>query len=76
MNFNVNPFSATFWTGLAGVAAVLCGTLGAGNLSQSTENLLIAIGGLFVAIVGHHTTKAAVAASTAKKAAAPPRPLA
>ena len=68
MNFNVNPFSATFWTALAGAASIVCGAVGAGQLSQPVNNVLVAVGGLLVAIVGHHTTKAAVAKSSAPKA--------
>jgi hypothetical protein len=71
-DLSINPTSPTFWTALAGAASVVCGAVGAGNLAQPIDNVLVAIGGLLIAIVGHHTTKAAVAASVAKKAAATP----
>ena len=59
---NVNPLSAPFWTAISGAASLICGALGVGNLAQPVETVLVAVGGLLVAIVGHHTTKAAVAA--------------
>jgi hypothetical protein len=66
VNLNVNPLSATFWTAIAGAASIVCGAIGAGNIAQPVSNVLVAVGGLLVSIVGHHTVKAAVAVKAAK----------
>jgi membrane protease YdiL (CAAX protease family) len=73
MTLNLSSLgSATFWTAIAGAASLVCGAVHAGNLAQPVETVLVAVGGLLVAIVGHHTTKAAVA----KKAGTPVAPVA
>ena len=64
MKTTVNIFSAAFWTSAAGLAGIICGALGLGQLAQPVENLLVAIGGLLVAIPAHHVIK--------KQQAAPP----
>jgi len=62
MIVNLGPFgSAPFWTALAGAASTICGALGYAHEGIAVNAVLIAIGGILVGIVGHHTTKAAVA---------------
>jgi hypothetical protein len=62
VNLNLNPFSPVFWSTVAGAASAVCGALGLGtNLSGSVRDLLIAVGGVLMAIPAHHTVKASVA---------------
>ena len=49
----INLRSAAFWSALAGAASLICGALGAGGIAQSVSNLLIAVGGLFIAVSAH-----------------------
>lgn len=57
-----NIKSASFWSSLAGIASILCGTLNVGsNLTASIQNVLVAIGGLLVAIPAHHIIQSQVA---------------
>ncbi len=65
MNISFNPFSATTWTTLAGVAGVVCGAIGAGGISGDVRNIITGLGSVLIALVGHHTTKAAVAKKSA-----------
>lgn len=66
-----NPTSPVFWSTLAGTAAAVVGALDPGSkLPVAVQALLIAIGGVWVALPIHHTVKAAVAA----KAVKPPTP--
>jgi hypothetical protein len=64
---SVGTPSASLITALVGAAALVCGALHLGNLAPQIETVLTAVGGLIIAIVGHHTTKAAVANSQARK---------
>jgi hypothetical protein len=62
MSLNLNPFSPVFWSTLAGAAASVVGALDPGSsLPVTVRDLLVAIGGLIMAIPAHHTVKAAVA---------------
>jgi hypothetical protein len=62
MIVNIGAFgSAPFWTVLAGAASTICGALGYAHEGVAVNAVLIAIGGILVGIVGHHTTAAAVA---------------
>jgi hypothetical protein len=65
MTFDLSSLgTATFWTALAGAASTICGALGYAHEGTAVNTVLVAVGGLLVAIVGHHTTKAAVAKKT------------
>lgn len=70
MDIKFNPFSPVFWSSLAGIAGVVCATLGLGHLSTPVETALTAIGGVLVAIPAHHTVKAAVMSKAVTKASA------
>lgn len=74
MDIKFNPFSPVFWSSLAGIAGVVCATLGLGHLSTPVETALTAIGGVLVAIPAHHTVKAAVTAKTIAAAAKAAQP--
>lgn len=50
-----NVQSAAFWSALAGVASVVCGALNvSSSLSGAIRNVLIAVGGVLIAIPAHH----------------------
>ena len=68
----INFYSAAFWAALAGAASLICGALGAGGIAQSVSNLLIAVGGLVIAVSAHpvitaQQAKYLAAGRTAKK---------
>jgi hypothetical protein len=63
MTLNLSSLgTATFWATLAGAASTICGALGYAHEGVAVNAVLIAIGGVFIGIVSHHTVKAAVAA--------------
>ena len=53
---SINIKSMAFWSALAGAASIVCGALGLGTIAPDVKTMLLAIGGILVAIPAHHVT--------------------
>lgn len=54
VNIPINLKSAAFWSALAGAASTVMGALGYAHLGAAVSTVLVAIGGLLIAIPAHH----------------------